>query len=83
MRDYRDIAEDIFERREQYAAGQKRSRRTLARAAVSMCCMCLAALLGFGVWRSRIFGIAPSGTQEAPVNIGTDAANGNAQEKFK
>ena len=76
MKDYRDIAEDIFERREQYIVRKIRRRKAFARTAASICCTCLVALLGFSMWKSGVFGT----TQDASGNIGTDGLNDSTQE---
>jgi hypothetical protein len=49
MKDYKEMAESVFHRRDQYM--EKRSRQRRAATAVVSCC-CLVALVGVGVWRS-------------------------------
>ena len=86
MKNYKDIANDIFERREQYTAEQKRKRKALTRIITSMCCMCLVALLSFGIWQSGMFDTTPPVTLDDSINIGEkdylnpDELNDNTQK---
>ena len=56
-----EMVNSLLERREQYAAAQKRKRTGIARAAASMCCVCLVALMGIGVWNGGMFDAASPG----------------------
>lgn len=55
MKSSDEMVNSLLERREQYVAGQKRKRKMLARTVTSMCCVCLVALLGFGMRQSELF----------------------------
>lgn len=59
MKNCDEMVNSLLERREQYAAKQKRKRRALTRTITSMCCVCLVTLLGFGMWRGGFFNITP------------------------
>lgn len=53
MKSCDDMVNSLMERREQYAAKQKHKRKVIIRTA-SVCCVCLVALLSFGIWQSGI-----------------------------
>lgn len=55
MKNCDEMVNSLLERRDRYVAEQKRKRKVLTRTVASMCCVCLVALLGFGMWQSRIF----------------------------
>lgn len=59
MKNCDEMVNDLFERREQYVAEQKRKRKILARAASSVCCLCLVSLMGAGAWKSGWFNAEP------------------------
>lgn len=77
MKNSNEMVNSLFERRERYKAEQKKKRKRMMGIATSLCCMCLAALLGIGVWQSGLFDI----TQPPVVNgnnstlQGTDKAD--------
>ena len=48
MKDYNEMAASVLARAGAYHAAKKRNQR---RAATAVCCLCLAAVAGFGVWR--------------------------------
>lgn len=47
MKDYKEMAESVFARREKYTAERKLARK---KAMAAVACCCLLAVLGFGVW---------------------------------
>ena len=49
MKNCDEMVNSLLERREQYVTQQKRKQKILSRTVTSMCCVCLVALLGFGV----------------------------------
>ncbi len=51
MKNCDEMVNSLLERREQYVAKQKRKRTALIRTVSSMCCVCLMALIGLGVWQ--------------------------------
>ncbi len=59
MKNCDEMVNSLLERREQYAVRQKRKRTVIIRTVTSMCCVCLVALLGFGMWQGGIFGTTP------------------------
>ncbi len=54
MKNYNEIANDIFERREEYVAARREKRRSAVRITSAVCSFVLVALLGVGVWRSGL-----------------------------
>lgn len=72
MKNYDEIANDLFERREKCIAKQKARRRTVTRITTSVCSFMLVALLGIGVWQSGMFNsiIAPPPGNDVVLNSG-------------
>ena len=52
MKNYEELTKDLLARRDCYVAAQKQKRIT---AVTSLCCVCIVALLGFGIWESGFF----------------------------
>lgn len=59
MKSANEMVNSLLERREHYEAEQKKKRTIITRTVTSMCCFCLVALLGFGVWQSGLFNTTP------------------------
>ncbi len=57
MKNYDELTNDLLERRNRYVTDQKRKRKTVISVATSLCCVCLVALLGIGVWQRGILGM--------------------------
>ena len=55
MKNCDEMVNSLLERRERYAAEQKKKRMVITRTVTSMCCVCLIALLGFGMWQGGVF----------------------------
>lgn len=53
MKNCDEMVSSLLERRDRYAAEQKRKRKVIVRAASSVCCVCLIALLGFGIFNGK------------------------------
>lgn len=53
MKNCDEMVSSLLERRDRYAAEQKRKRKVITRAASSVCCVCLIALLGFGIFNGK------------------------------
>ncbi len=60
MKNCNEMVNSLFERRERYIAEQKRKRKVIVYTATSVCCVCLVAMVGFGMRKGGIFGTAPS-----------------------
>ena len=59
MKNSEEMVNSLLERRDKYDAEQKRKRTIFTRTVTSMCCVCLVALLGFGIWQGGMFNTAP------------------------
>ncbi len=70
MKNCDEMVNSLLERRNRYVAEQKRKRRMIIRTATSMCCVCLVALLGFGLWQGEMFNTTPPATLNDSINIG-------------
>lgn len=70
MKNCDEMVNSLLERRDRYVAEQKRKRTMIIRTATSMCCVCLVALLGFGVWQGGMFDTTPPITAEDSPNTG-------------
>lgn len=83
MKNSEEMVNSLLERRDKYAAEKKRKRKIITRTVTSMCCVCLVALLGFGMWQGEMFDTRPPATSNDSINIGEkdyinpDAANDN------
>ncbi|MBR4056736.1 MAG: hypothetical protein IKK00_01195 [Oscillospiraceae bacterium] len=68
MKNYDELTKDLLARRDCYIADQKRKRKTALRAASSAACVCLVALLGFGVWKSGMFEAKTPVASASPIH---------------
>ena len=59
MKNYDELTNDLLERRDLYVADQKKKRKRVMGIATSLCCFCLVALLGFGMWQGEMFNTTP------------------------
>lgn len=62
MKSCDEMVNSLLERRDRYAAEQEQKRKALTRTVTSMCCVCLVALLGFGVWQGGMLNNQPPAT---------------------
>ena len=60
MKNYDELTNDLLERRDRYVADQKKKRKSVMGVATSLCCFCLVALFGFGMWQGGMFTTTPS-----------------------
>lgn len=56
MKNYDELTNDLLARRDRYIAKQKKKRKI---AVTSLCCVCVVALLGFGLWKRGLSTSAP------------------------
>lgn len=70
MKNCDEMVNSLLERRDRYAAEQNRKRAVITRTVTSMCCVCLVALLSFGMWQSGTREKTPPITSEDSINIG-------------
>ncbi len=81
MKNYNEIANSVFERREQYETEKKQKRKMIVRTVAPICSVCLVALLGFGAWQSGIIKKTPLQTAEDSVIIGEKDWYGPGEER--
>ena len=55
MKNSEEMVNSLLERRDKYDAEKKKKRTIITRTVTSMCCFCLVALLGFGMWQGGVF----------------------------
>ena len=55
MKNYNEITNDLIERRDRYIAEKNIKRKRVMSVATSLCCVCLVALLGFGMWQGGMY----------------------------
>ena len=59
MKSYREIADSVFARREQYMIAQRKKKQVVARATVSVGSVALVSLAGFALWGNDAFHDTP------------------------
>lgn len=59
MKNYDEVTNDLLERRDRYVAEQKMKRMRVVGISASVCCACLVALLGVGMWQGGVFDSMP------------------------
>ena len=70
MKNYDEITNDLLERRDQYETEQRNKRKVMKRAIMPICCFCLVALLGIGLWQGNFFNSKPPITLDDSTIIG-------------
>lgn len=56
MKNYEELTQNLLERRDRYVAEQKKRRAAVI---TSLCCVCVVALVGFGLWKNGTYHPAP------------------------
>ncbi len=59
MKNYNEMANNVFERRDQYEINKKHKRKILTQTLTPICCVCLVLLLGIGFWQGDFIGTKP------------------------
>lgn len=77
MKNYDETINSVFERINEYEIEKKRKRKTVTKTVTSLCCVCLVALLGIGVWQSDLFKPMPPTVLDGS-NIG-ESSNSSLQ----
>ncbi len=74
MKNYKDMADAVFARRDEYVASVKRKKKIALNASLSLCAICLAVLGAFGIWQSGVLEPDPNviGTKPQSYTEGTD-----------
>ena len=83
MKNYNEIANDLFERRDKCIAEQKARRKTVTRITASVCSFMLVALLGIGVWQSGMFNsvITPPNTDDPVISGEQNPSTGDPSKE--
>lgn len=69
MKDYNQIADRVFRRRDEYFEEKKRKKAIfIRRTAIALSC-CLIALVGFGIWRMDPFKSVSPHPEDGPYNV--------------
>lgn len=86
MRDYKDMADAVFRRRDEYVASVKKKQKIALNTCLSLCALCLATFGAFGIWKlgvvkpdPTIIGTTPPAytdvTEDTKVSIGNNATS--------
>ncbi|MBR3988574.1 MAG: carboxypeptidase regulatory-like domain-containing protein [Clostridia bacterium] len=85
MKNYKDMADAVFARRDEYVASVKRKKKIAVNAGLSLCAICLAVLGAFGIWQSgvltpdpNVIGTKPQGYTEVTNNSTLHSLSSNA-----
>ena len=70
MKNYDEITNELLERRDQFETEQRNRRKVMKRAIMPICCFCLVALLGIGLWQGNFFNSKPPITLDDSTIIG-------------
>lgn len=62
MKNCEEMVHSLLTRRDQYAAAQRRKRAVITRTVIPVGCVCLAALVGVGLWKGGVFDTMPPET---------------------
>lgn len=73
MKNYEEMANDVLHRISEYENTQKHKRQLVARTITSLSCVCLVALIGFGMWKGGLLTFTP-------VQIEGDASHSGNNE---
>lgn len=71
MKTYNEMAESVFKRRDEYEIKEKKRRKVIKRAAVSVSSFCMAVVIGFGIYNSGLLRENPKTDLEDAVYPGT------------
>lgn len=62
MKNCEEMVHSLLTRRDQYAATQRRKKAVITRTVIPVGCVCLAALVGVGLWKGGVFDTTPPET---------------------
>lgn len=75
MKNYKEVADDVFQRSEKIIADNHRRKNKIMKICSITACFCLTVLLGIGAWQSRML------SNMAPGRGGDDVMEGNSYSK--
>ncbi len=64
MKNYNEMAESVFERRDKYNAERRMSMSKLKKSMAGIVCCCLVTLLGIGIWQGGIQPLSPNTNEQ-------------------
>ena len=70
MKNYNEMANDVFRRIGEYETQKRNRRKLMKKVILPICCFCLVALLGIGLWQGDYFSKTPSSQLEDSTVIG-------------
>ncbi len=70
MKNCDEMVNSLLERRDRYAAEQRKKRKRATGTITYLCCVCLVVLMGIGVWQGNWFNATPSLTLDDAIIIG-------------
>lgn len=78
MRDYKDMADAVFRRRDEYAVALKRKKRIALSTCLSICALSLAVIGAIGIWKMGVVEPDPTviGTKPQSLTNPTDLSEG-------
>ncbi len=81
MKNYNEVANSVFERREQYESEKKHKRKVLIQTLTPVCCFCFMMLLGIGLWQGGLFNTTPPQTADDAIISGIKDWYGPGEEE--
>ena len=70
MKNYNEMANDVLRRIGEHENNQRNRRKNMKKVILPICCFCLVALLGIGLWQGDYFSKTPSSQLEDSTVIG-------------
>lgn len=70
MKNYDELTNDLLERRNQYVNEQINRKKVMKRVITPICCFCLVAIFGIGLWQGDFFKTTPPITLDDSTIIG-------------
>lgn len=75
MKNCNVMVNSLLQRREQYETEKKQKRKMIARTMTPICCACLVAILGVGVWQGGML-------EKQPIQTGDDVIYSGTRDTF-
>ncbi len=70
MKNYNEMANDVLRRIGEHETLQRNRRKVMKKAIIPICCFCLAALLGLGLWQGDFLNSTPQITLDDSTVVG-------------
>ncbi len=64
MKNYNEMAESVFERRDKYNAERRMAMNKMKKSVATVACCCLVAVLGIGVWQGGTQPVSPNTSEQ-------------------